>query len=241
MNNKGFAISAVLYTLLIAFLLFLAVTLAVFKSSARTIGNANNDLIDGKELRVSLVKNVNDYSSKKYGGCDDWADPSTCELGYLPATDKNTFITNNYGCVAKIDPEPLNYKNPAKHYWYEYTECKLTYDSLGNASFDGFDSSNCSVKPNQNLIKIDSVKGPMFWPRDFGLELDSNGILNQKLGDHEKEYKGIKVECNLIDPSVGTVSYQNCEYKNIKNDYFTIRVSIDSNYSDTIWNIRRSR
>lgn len=47
MNNKGFAVSAVLYTLLIAFLLFLGAALAMFSSSNSIIGNANNDIVNG--------------------------------------------------------------------------------------------------------------------------------------------------------------------------------------------------
>ena len=116
MNNKGFAISAVLYTLLIAFLLFLGVTLAVFKSSARTIGNANNDIIDGKELRVSLVESIYDYSSKKYGGCDDWLDSSTCKSFSVYSAGKDEFI-KNFECVN--DNTKISEKTPKKHYWYE--------------------------------------------------------------------------------------------------------------------------
>ncbi len=56
LDNKGFAVSAVLYTLLIAFLLFLGATLAMFSSSNSTVGNSNNDLIDGSDFRAQQVK-----------------------------------------------------------------------------------------------------------------------------------------------------------------------------------------
>ena len=55
LNNKGFAVSAVLYTLLIAFLMFLGVTLAQFSSSITLINNANKDLVDG-QVKLSAQK-----------------------------------------------------------------------------------------------------------------------------------------------------------------------------------------
>ncbi len=56
LNNKGFAVSAVLYTLLIAFLMFLGAALAMFSSSSSLIGKANNDLINGSDFDVIQVK-----------------------------------------------------------------------------------------------------------------------------------------------------------------------------------------
>lgn len=56
LNNKGFAVSTVLYTLLIAFLLFLGATLAMFSTSTSVVGNANTDLTDGSKLEAKQVK-----------------------------------------------------------------------------------------------------------------------------------------------------------------------------------------
>ena len=55
-NNKGFAVSTVLYTLLIAFLMFLGVALAQFETSSGIIGKANDDLVNGTKLEVKQVK-----------------------------------------------------------------------------------------------------------------------------------------------------------------------------------------
>ena len=55
MNNKGFAVSAVLYTLLIAFLLFLAAALAMFSSSNSLISNANSDIVNGNPFSAVRV------------------------------------------------------------------------------------------------------------------------------------------------------------------------------------------
>ena len=56
LNNKGFAVSTVLYTLLIAFLMFLGAALAMFSSSSSLIGKSTDDLVNGNKLRVDQVK-----------------------------------------------------------------------------------------------------------------------------------------------------------------------------------------
>lgn len=65
MNNKGFAVSAVLYTLLIAFLLFLAAALAMFSSSNSLISNANSDIVNGNPFSASIV-NIQTSNKKTY-------------------------------------------------------------------------------------------------------------------------------------------------------------------------------
>lgn len=56
LNNKGFAVSSVLYTLLIAFLLFLGAALAQFSASSSLIGKANDDLVNGTSFEALQVK-----------------------------------------------------------------------------------------------------------------------------------------------------------------------------------------
>ena len=51
LNNKGFAVSSVLYTLLIAFLLFLGAALAQLSSSSSLIGKANDDIVNGTRFK----------------------------------------------------------------------------------------------------------------------------------------------------------------------------------------------
>lgn len=58
LNNKGFAVSTVLYTLLIAFLMFLGAALAQFSSSSSLIGKANDDLVNGTKFEVTQVRPV---------------------------------------------------------------------------------------------------------------------------------------------------------------------------------------
>ncbi len=99
LNNKGFAISSILYTLLIAFLLFLGVALAELSSSSSLVGKANDDLINGISLSVDEVK-VNGKPTirvkSRYGirywtkdfECDDGN--KTCKSGNLVATCENS-------------------------------------------------------------------------------------------------------------------------------------------------------
>lgn len=65
LNNKGFAVSTILYTILIAFLLFLGVTLSMFSSSNSIISNANNDLVNGTVFRAVQVKDNNKDNNKE--------------------------------------------------------------------------------------------------------------------------------------------------------------------------------
>ena len=86
LNNKGFAVSAVLYTLLIAFLMFLGVTLAQFSSSISLINNANKDLVDGQ---VKL-------SAEKIIACD--SNVGTCTADKA-RTDIKVQIKSKYGTM----------------------------------------------------------------------------------------------------------------------------------------------
>lgn len=60
LNNKGFAVSSVLYTLLIAFLIFLGVSLSMLSVSNSLISNINRDLTDN--LYVDAYLNISDKS-----------------------------------------------------------------------------------------------------------------------------------------------------------------------------------
>lgn len=109
LNNKGFVVSAVLYTLLIAFLIYLGVTLSTLKSSIDLINHANDDLTNGlpgvKVVTVNGDKKwqVNLAGRLMYLGIDD---PSTSSE--IDATDYErdgktyrVFYINN----TEIDPD----------------------------------------------------------------------------------------------------------------------------------------
>ena len=80
MNNKGFIVSTILYTILVAFLLFLAVTLSVFASATSTVGGGTNDLVNATYFKVWPVKNCEADKS--------WYEPSNNVLA---------IITTKYG------------------------------------------------------------------------------------------------------------------------------------------------
>lgn len=63
LNNKGFVVSTILYTLLIAFLLFLGVLLSTFSSSTDIISNANSDLVNSEILKAQQVYEIYTPSS----------------------------------------------------------------------------------------------------------------------------------------------------------------------------------
>lgn len=76
LNNKGFAVSSVLYTLLIAFLLFLGAALAQFSASSSLIGKANDDLVNGTSFEAMQVKpsGACENGNKWYQYSDDKTD-----------------------------------------------------------------------------------------------------------------------------------------------------------------------
>ena len=67
LDNKGFAVTSVLYTLLIAFLLFLGVSLSMLSTSNSLISNMNRDLTDNLYVNAYLnIDNKNDLSNYIY-------------------------------------------------------------------------------------------------------------------------------------------------------------------------------
>lgn len=103
LNNKGFAVTSILYTLLIAFLLFLGAALAELSSSSSLVGKANDDLINGISLSVDEVQvngNPTIRVKSRYGirywtkdfECDEdnITGKITCKSGNLVATCENS-------------------------------------------------------------------------------------------------------------------------------------------------------
>ena len=96
-NNKGFAISSVLYLLLVAFLMFLMITLAQFTSSTSVIGKANDDLINGTTFKAVQVKSVIENSS--CGTDYEWYQSFDSELGTYKDSNTIVKITSKYGTI----------------------------------------------------------------------------------------------------------------------------------------------
>ena len=114
LNNKGFVVSAILYTILLALLLFLGVTLAIFSSATSTIGKATDDLVNSTKLSISQVKAL------KNNDADKW---------YMSKNDILVKINSKYGILywprdfgGKIDIENKQISNitSKKHDVYLY-------------------------------------------------------------------------------------------------------------------------
>ena len=47
LNNKGFAVSAILYSLLLVFVLFAVIVTSTFMNSSNLVNSANDELVNG--------------------------------------------------------------------------------------------------------------------------------------------------------------------------------------------------
>lgn len=127
MNNKGFAVSTVLYTLLIAFLMFLGAALAQFSSSSSLIGKANDDLINGTSLNATLVKGDNTRLIKVNSRYGTFYWPADFNPGINSSTQMN--IGDNAGENDKIMVSVSSAFDPEAHiYELTFTD-KSTNDS----------------------------------------------------------------------------------------------------------------
>lgn len=68
LNDKGFAVSTILYALLISFLLFLLVTLKQVSASTNLMNAANDDLVNGGSLFARQVI----LTSSDGSNCTNW-------------------------------------------------------------------------------------------------------------------------------------------------------------------------
>lgn len=72
MNNKGFAVSSVLYAILISFLLFLGVALAMFSSANNITLSANDDIVNRTGFSARRVVNdMKDEAGNEIQSCND--------------------------------------------------------------------------------------------------------------------------------------------------------------------------
>ena len=165
LNNKGFAVSAVLYTLLIAFLLFLGVTLAQFSASTNILNNANKDIINGTEFSVKQVKE---------------------ERGEI------TFITYDVSGNEVINSPKDSLNNPMKYTcveagtsrgnsWFDYKKLVYIYQN-----FYWYESPY--------IVQIKSRYGTMYWPKDFNFDGKNSSCDTDSCTIEENTYKNITVE-----------------------------------------------
>ena len=146
LNNKGFAVSSVLYTLLIAFLLFLGAALAQFSASSSLIGKANDDLVNGSSFEAIQIK--------PNGACKDgneWYQDSDGKTS-------NTIVRIKTRYGTKYWPKDFEIKK-------EEVKDDGNIDKCDYISYDG--KIKTTVTPTKQLIddKIDANKESIFYLR----------------------------------------------------------------------------
>lgn len=124
LGNKGFAVSSVLYTLLVAFLLFLGAALAEFSTSAKLLSKANEDMTDGLEYDVKAVyyENgsstsipINNLSEFPYTPTEPTKAGSTFTK-FLSYDNGGNINTEDYGTLyCMSDNSYANYSFPIKY------------------------------------------------------------------------------------------------------------------------------
>ena len=93
MNNKGFAVSSVLYAILISFLLFLGVALAMFSSANNITLSANDDIVNGTGFSARrVVNNMLDSNKNEIQSCDN-------NGNWTNVSDRLIKINSRYGVV----------------------------------------------------------------------------------------------------------------------------------------------
>jgi len=144
-NNKGFVISSILYTLLISFLLILSLLLLQFKSSSDVVNNASKDLVSGSNLVARQVQ----VQFKDAAG------------NPVQITDKDDNIMydtngNPYTCI----------KANQKYYTNDST---LSADKFSDNPPTAIPSSYYWIASNK-IIQIFLKGKTYYWPKDFEVE-----------------------------------------------------------------------
>lgn len=139
LNNKGFAVSSALYTLLIAFLLFLGAALAQFTSSIGLLNKANEDLINGVDFKAQQ-RNPNGACTGGIG----WYQEKD-EDGNIKVSNTIVLIKTRYG--TKYWPKDFKYKVDQDN----YVQANLNNDATANdgeyESYDGKIIVNVKTDP----------------------------------------------------------------------------------------------
>lgn len=151
LNNKGFAVSSVLYTLLIAFLIFLGVSLSMLSTSNSLISNINRDLTDN--LYINAYLNISDESN-------------------LNSSAKIVRIRYNKGTI--YWPQDFSYEK--KDLGFKYNTCNDDGIKIVINNYD--DNISCDVKeiiPSEiKTIKIFDTKQNKSTELDFSVLKEEN-------------------------------------------------------------------
>ena len=156
LNNKGFAVSAVLYTTLIAFLLFLAVVLSMFSSSSDLVRNANTDLINGNKFeakQVRLTSKWKNSSNQTKKDCQPIAGTNVGTNYYYYESPVIVKINSRYGTYYWPKDFNITDKNDVSKTIDAYSGTLISY-STSTYTYNGKVTSGKSSEPStDNKIK----------------------------------------------------------------------------------------
>lgn len=152
LNKKGFAVSTILYALLISFLLFLLVTLKQVSASTNLMNAANDDLVNGGSLFARQVIN----SFKNPDGTD-----YTCN-NWFNQGGKDTLVKvySRYG----IKFWPRDFKTSIENgkIRVQLSKNPQNKDSLGSEISDWYETP-IKVDDLQRLENNNTNKDNVFW------------------------------------------------------------------------------
>ena len=136
LNNKGFAVSAILYSLLTVFILFMLVVLNSMNNSITVLKSSNDDIINGDKFDVSQV-----YENEEECNQNGW---------YNYESTKKLEIKTNYDVL--YWPKDFNDNNKdKKNGWVEIVftaEC-----SSEDIDFDTITSKSMGDEPKCVYLK----------------------------------------------------------------------------------------
>lgn len=150
LNNKGFAVSAVLYTLLVAFLLFLAVVLSTFSYSSDLVRRANTDLINNYKFKAEQVTLTSGWNNKALTNCVKTTGIKNSNNFYWYESPVIVRIESQYGTY--YWPKDFKIENSSGSAIDAYNNAIITYNA-GQYTYLG----NGEANSNDNKIKTKVV------------------------------------------------------------------------------------
>lgn len=199
LNSKGLVVSSVLYTLLIAFLLFLGITLANFSASTKIVSSTTKDLVDGEGLQAKQVYEVYD-KDENFEGYTKPGGIKRTDFGSGPkcGTDYQWYEKLEKNEVGQVKSRSTLVSNTIVRIYSRYGTTYWPRD------FDGFYS-----KTNKLIIK----RCIQYWPDgshtyvsecDAGIKNDgtlwSGGIIS-KLKNNQITHVKMYLYDSVLDPT----------------------------------------
>ena len=176
LNNKWFVVSAILYTILLAFLLFLGVTLAIFSSATSTIGKATDDLVNSTELSIRQVGAL-DSDGNPVANADDWYKAQNNVLIKINSKYGIIYWPRDFGGKIDTDTGKISSLNNNRHDIYIYCGSTNTQDANGNTIVTYKKCTNngeYSILRNGFYVYVSYGEKPS--PFNININDDSNGI-----------------------------------------------------------------